>query len=102
MTTKEEILESITGALSSNKTTTAINIPIGWIFQAMQQYADQEAKVYANWLSNQVIAGRTFEKLWYDYKNQSRNPCKYCNQNHLEYACDEEIEFIKINQNNGK
>ena len=44
MRTKEEILESITGKLSSDKLTHAINIPIGWIFQAMQQYAEEYHK----------------------------------------------------------
>ena len=39
--TKEDILESITGALLSDKPTHSINIPIGWIFQAMQQYAEE-------------------------------------------------------------
>lgn len=39
--TKEDILESITGALSSDKPTHSINIPIGWIYQAMQQYAEE-------------------------------------------------------------
>lgn len=33
MITKEDILESITGVLSSDKSTHAINIPIGWIYQ---------------------------------------------------------------------
>ena len=41
MITKEDILESITGALLSDKPTHSINIPIGWIFQAMQQYAEE-------------------------------------------------------------
>ena len=36
----------------------------------MNQYAEQEAKAYANWLSNQVIAGRTMTKLWNDYREQ--------------------------------
>jgi hypothetical protein len=44
MITKEEILESITGALSSDKPTHPINIPIGWILQAMQQYAEEYHK----------------------------------------------------------
>lgn len=41
MITKEDILENITGALIYNKPTHAINIPIGWIYQAMQQYAEE-------------------------------------------------------------
>ena len=57
MITKEDILESITGALSSDKPTHAINIPIGWIFQAMQKYAEEyhrtellklKAKIFCN------------------------------------------------------
>ena len=44
MITKEDILESITGALLSDKPTHSINIPIGWIFQAMQQYAEEYHK----------------------------------------------------------
>ena len=39
------------------------------IYKAMQVYADQESIAYANWLSNQVIAGRTAEKLFKDYKD---------------------------------
>lgn len=39
-----------------------------YIEEAMQIYADQEAKAYASWLSNQVIAGRTAHKLWLDYQ----------------------------------
>lgn len=41
-----------------------------YIAEAMQIYADQEAKAYANWLSHQVIAGRTAEKLFADYKKE--------------------------------
>lgn len=40
------------------------------IDEAMEKYAHQEAKAYANWLSNQVIAGRTMTKLWNDYREQ--------------------------------
>jgi hypothetical protein len=40
------------------------------IFKAMDKYAEQEAKAYANWLSNQIIAGRTMTKLWNDYRKQ--------------------------------
>jgi hypothetical protein len=40
------------------------------IDESIQLYADQEAKAYANWLSNQVIAGRTMTKLWNDYREQ--------------------------------
>jgi hypothetical protein len=25
----------------------------------------------------------------------SRNPCTYCGENHLEYACDKQIEYLK-------
>lgn len=41
-----------------------------WIYEAMKQYAEQEAKFYASWLSNQVIAGRTSVKLWSDYQKE--------------------------------
>ena len=40
------------------------------IDESMEKYAEQEAKAYANWLSNQVIAGRTMTKLWNDYRQQ--------------------------------
>ena len=40
------------------------------ILRAMEKYAEQESKAYANWLSNQVIAGRTMTKLWNDYREQ--------------------------------
>ena len=39
-----------------------------YIIEAMNIYAKQEAKAYANWLSNQVFAGRTAHKLWIDYE----------------------------------
>lgn len=38
------------------------------VLEAMEEYANQEAKAYASWLSNQVIRGRTAAKLWNDYK----------------------------------
>lgn len=34
----------------------------------IKSYGEQEAKSFANWLSNQVIAGRTMTKLWNDYQ----------------------------------
>ena len=40
------------------------------IYKAMEKYAEQEAKAYANWLSNQTIAGRTMTKLWKDFRDQ--------------------------------
>lgn len=39
-----------------------------YIKEAMQIYADQEAKLYYSWTCNQVIAGRTSQQLWNDYK----------------------------------
>lgn len=42
-----------------------------WIKQAMQGYADDEAKAFANWLSNTAIAGRTMHKLFIDYKKET-------------------------------
>jgi len=41
-----------------------------YILEAMQIYADQEAKAYANWIANQSIQGRTANKLWSDYKKE--------------------------------
>ena len=46
------------------------------ILPAMDEYAAQEAKAYANWLSNQVIAGRTAFKLWNDYQAELTNDQK--------------------------
>lgn len=46
---------------------------IPFLTRAMKTYAAQEAKAYANWLTKQVIAGRTYDKLWNDYKNESYN-----------------------------
>jgi hypothetical protein len=40
-----------------------------YILEAMQIYADQEARAFANWLSNTVTAGRTLDKLFKDYKD---------------------------------
>lgn len=41
-----------------------------YIEEAMHIYADQEAKAYAHWIANQVIAGRTSHKLFHDYKKE--------------------------------
>jgi len=41
-----------------------------YIEEAMQIYADQESRAFANWLSNTVIAGRTMDKLFNDYKRE--------------------------------
>ena len=38
------------------------------LLASMDEYAEQEAKAYASWLSNTVIQGRTASKLWADYK----------------------------------
>lgn len=40
------------------------------IEKAMKQFAAQEAKSYAAWLSHQVYAGRTAAKLWADYEKE--------------------------------
>jgi hypothetical protein len=41
---------------------------IPYLEEAMQIYADQESRKFTYWLSNQVINGRTMDKLWIDYK----------------------------------
>ena len=38
------------------------------IFKAMDEYAEQEAKSFANWLSYQVTDGKTISKLWIEYR----------------------------------
>jgi len=57
-----------------------------YILEAMQVYADQESRVFANWLSNTVVAGRTMDKLFKDYKDEIgykqicyklNEPCKF-------------------------
>jgi len=40
------------------------------INESMVKYAEEEAKAYANWLSNQVIEDRAMTKLWNDYQRQ--------------------------------
>lgn len=35
---------------------------------AMEEYAEQEAKSFALWLSNQEIGGRNISKLWVDFR----------------------------------
>ena len=45
-----------------------------YIEEAMQIYADQEARAFANWLSNTVFAGRTIDKLFKDYKAEIGEP----------------------------
>lgn len=62
--TKEEILEKHFRAHLKR-----ITYP-EQVYAAMDEYAAQEAKAYANWLSHQVIAGRTAAKLWMDYQAQ--------------------------------
>ncbi|AEE53749.1 hypothetical protein [Haliscomenobacter hydrossis] len=37
---------------------------------ATRQYAEEKAKHFAGWIANQVIAGRTYDKLWRDYLNE--------------------------------
>ena len=46
------------------------------VYSAMKEFAAQEAKAYASWLSNQVIAGRTAHKLWLDYQAEFGEPVK--------------------------
>lgn len=38
---------------------------------AMKRYAKQEARSFASWISNQIIAGRTLTKLWADYEAET-------------------------------
>lgn len=62
--TKDEILEKMRFEMP-------FNLPERikpYIKEAMDIFAEQEAKAYASWLSNQVIAGRTASKLWNDYR----------------------------------
>ena len=62
--TKEEILEK-------HYKSHAVRIAFPeQVYEAMKEYAAQEAKAYANWIANQVIAGRTAAKLWSDYQAQ--------------------------------
>jgi len=72
--TKREFIKTISivqGNLSHIEKTGNINgTLLIEIERVMEQYAQQEAKSYANWLSNQVIAGRTMTKLWNDYREQ--------------------------------
>lgn len=63
--TKREIIEAMYDEMPFHCSQNAKR----YIAEAMQIYADQEAKAYANWLSNQVIAGRTATKLFADYKS---------------------------------
>lgn len=66
--TKEEILKDC--KIESERLQQEKPILHHNILKAMEQYAEQEAKAYANWLSNQVVAGRTMTKLWNDYREQ--------------------------------
>ena len=72
--TKRELIKTISivqGNLSYIEKTGNINgTLLIEIERVMDQYAQQEAKAYANWLSNQVIEGRTMTKLWNDYREQ--------------------------------
>ena len=38
------------------------------IVKSIQPLVDEEAQAFAGWIANQVIAGRTYYKLWLDYK----------------------------------
>ena len=74
---KQEILLSKIADVQIFKlgtTANEINSFCELIHEAMQIYADQEAIAYANWLSNQVVAGRTTEKLFKDYKKAIGEP----------------------------
>ena len=64
--TPKEILEGITGHTQFD----VISIPKNWIYQAMEEYAEHEAKAFRVWCNNQVIAGRTDAKLFEDYQNE--------------------------------
>ncbi len=69
------------------------------IERIMQVYADQEAKAYAHWLSNQVIAGRTSAKLWNDYKSQiveSKEQICHKDNQPCEHACSSLCHYLKI------
>lgn len=37
---------------------------------AMRRYAEEKARHFAGWICDQVIAGRTYDKLWRDYIEQ--------------------------------
>ena len=53
--------------------TNTINIPKDWIYQSMEQFAEQVAKDYRTWCNHQVIAGRTDAKLWEDYQAEKQS-----------------------------
>ncbi len=37
------------------------------IQEAMTRYAEEKARDFSSWVCNQVVAGRTYAKLWIDY-----------------------------------
>ena len=69
--TKQEILKKyetyVTISQPNNKTPIFLQENV---LLAMDEYAEQEAKAYASWLSNTVIQGRTASKLWADYQDE--------------------------------
>lgn len=50
---------------------TKLNVSRESIYKAMGQYAKQEAIAFANWISNQVLAGRTITRLWDDFQKET-------------------------------
>lgn len=38
------------------------------VIEAMKQHANDKARHFAQWLSEQVFEGRTMTKLWIDYQ----------------------------------
>ena len=41
------------------------------IYNVILPIIEDEAQKFAGWISNQVIVGRTYHKLWIDYRNET-------------------------------
>lgn len=67
---REKVLSMIDHQYSLPEIEKALDDYAGSILKNMDEYAEQEAKAYASWLSHTVIRGRTASKLWNDYKSE--------------------------------
>lgn len=65
--TKKEVLTKYVPLAHKTMPEDQLTTSLSTLYLAMDDYAEREAKAYANWLSNQVIGGRTASRLWDDY-----------------------------------
>lgn len=71
--TPQEILDSAHLEATKNmRSISTKHFPIAYLESAlcaMRTFAEQEAKSFANWLSNQPFSRKTIDELWKEYNN---------------------------------